>query len=238
MVKAMKKYIEVEKHFFSALKKEFGKYLVLYCVTGSLGRGEITDGWSDIDILLVFDLRFDEEFFCRLRRIIDRKYSIKIGCTFYTVHEFKNGACKDAKTLHSISFINSGIYSPRINKTANKLKDMDMSLMSNYDLADFAGGLHQLKRELLTYPELNEKKIVKIIFKMMKIILRKNDYLVYGYKDTVLNFRRLCPDFKKVVTPVIVMKNIITFKQRYKSYLAFLAYVESKLNIDSNIFLC
>lgn len=226
MAKEIDKYIKIEKDFFSNLKKEFGNNLLLYCVTGGLGRKEIIKNWSDIDTLLVFNLQFNDDFYARFRKIANRKYPIKIGCTFYTLDEFKNTLYKDAKTLHTISLIKAGTYSPRINDPKIQLKNIDTSLISNYDLTNFADGLHEFKRELMSYPDLNEKKIVKAQYKMMKIILRRIGCMVYGYKDTSTNFANIFSDFKKIVTPEMVISNAITLKQRYYFYLAFLNYIK------------
>jgi hypothetical protein len=226
MAKEIDKYIEIEKDFFFNLKNEFGGNLLLYCVTGGLGRKEIINGWSDIDILLVFNLQFNSDFYIRFKKITDKKYPIKIGCTFYTVDEFRNTLYKDAKTLHAISLIKKGIYSPRINDSKIQLKNIDTSLIPNYNLTNFADSLHEFKRELMYYPDLNEKKIVKIQFRMMKIILRRIGFMAYGYKDTSTNFASAFPEFKKVVTPEMVIGNAITLKQRYNFYLAFLNHIK------------
>ncbi len=227
MAKEIDKYLKIEERFFSAVKKEFGKDLLLYCVTGGLGRKEIIEGWSDIDVLLVFDLKFDEGFYKRFKKIFGRKYPIKVGCTFYTKDEFINTPYKDAKTLHSICLIKAGVYVPRINKLREKFKTVRVSLTPCFDLGNFAGGLHELKRELLVYPALNEKKIVKIIFRMMKIILRDAGFKVYGYEDTAKHFAKIFPDFNHIITPRMVIRDTIAPKQRYLSYLFFLDYIKS-----------
>lgn len=226
MVREIDKYIKIEKDFFFNLKNEFGDDILLYCVIGGLGRKEIISDWSDIDILLVFNLQFNGDFYTRFKKIADKKYPIKIGCTFYTLDEFKNTLYKDAKTLHAISLIKEGIYSPRINNFKIQLKNIDLSLIPNYDLTNFANSLHEFKRALMYYPDLNEKKIVKAQYRMMKIILRRIGSKAYGYKDTATNFANVFPDFKKTVTPEMVVNNAIALKQRYNHYLAFLGYIK------------
>ncbi|PIR66339.1 MAG: hypothetical protein COU51_04465 [Parcubacteria group bacterium CG10_big_fil_rev_8_21_14_0_10_36_14] len=226
MAKEIDKYIKIEKDFFSSLKNEFGANLLLYCVIGGLGRKEIISGWSDIDILLVFNCQFNDDFYVRFKKIAHKKYSIKIGCTFYTLDEFKNTSYKDAKTLHAISLIRDGVYSPREIDSKIQLTNIDISLIPNYDLTNFADSLHEFKRELIYYPDLNEKKIVKIQYRMMKIILRRTGFMAYGYEDTSTNFAYAFPKFKKIVTPEMVIGNAITLKQRYNFYLAFLNYIK------------
>lgn len=226
MAKEIDKYIEIEKDFFFNLKNEFSGNLFLYCVIGGLGRKEIISGWSDIDILLVFNLQFNGDFYTRFKKIADKKYPIKIGCTFYTFDEFKNTLYKDTKTLHAISLIKEGMYSPRINDSKIQLKNISTSLVFDFDLTNFADSLHEFKRELMCYPDLNERKIVKLQYRMMKIILRRIGFMSYGYKDTLTNFAYAFPEFKKVVTPEMVIGNTITLKQRYNSYLAFLSYIK------------
>jgi hypothetical protein len=226
MVKEIDKYLNIERDLFSNLKNEFGNSLLLYCVTGGLGRKEIIKNWSDIDIVLVFNLRFNSAFYTRFKKIIDKKYPIKIGCTFYSLNEFKNTPYKDAKTLHAISLIKAGVYSPRINNAKIQLKNIDTSLISNYDLTDFANSLHEFKRILISYPNFDEKKLVKTQYRMMKIMLRRLGFKVYGYKDTNTTFTKTFPNFKKIVTPEIVINNTLTLRQRYVYYLAFLNYIE------------
>lgn len=226
MAKEIDGYIKIEKDFFSNLKNEFGDDLLLYCVTGGLGRKEIISGWSDIDILLVFNLQFNGDFYNRFKKIADKKYPIKIGCTFYTLDEFKNTPYKDAKTLHAILLIKKGIYSPRIKNSKIQLKNISTSLVSDFDLTNFADSLHEFKRELMCYPDLNERKIVKAQYRMMKIIIKRIGFVVYGYKDTLTNFTSVFPEFKKIVTPEMVIDNAMTLKQRYNFYLAFLNYIK------------
>lgn len=226
MEKEITKYNKIEKEFFLSAKKAFGKSLVLYCVTGGLGRKEIIKDWSDIDILLVFKTEFDHKFWKVLQKITSKKYPIKIGCTFYTLDEFKNTPYKDTKTLLSIILMKAGVYSPRIISKQLNLNKLDISLRPSFDLADFADGLHELKRELLLYPELNEKKIVKVIYKMMKIILRRAGFESYGYKDTANNFARAFPDFKAIISPETVVNDLMPFKERYESYIKFLQYIK------------
>ena len=60
----------------------------------------------------------------------------------------------------------------------------------------------------------------------MKIILYRNGLITYGYKDTLVNFNYVFPKFKNVVTPEMVINNIINLKQRYGFYLDFLNYIK------------
>jgi hypothetical protein len=78
-------------------------------------------------------LPIDDDFYVRFKKIANKEYSIKIGCTFYTLDEFKNTSYKDAKTRHAISLIRKVCIPPREIDSKNPINKYRYFSNPNYD---------------------------------------------------------------------------------------------------------
>lgn len=225
MNKNFKIYEETEEKFFISCKKIFGTSIMLYCVTGSLARKEIILNWSDIDILLVFNTDYTENFWDKFKTLMKNKYEIKVGCTFYSLQEFKSDLYKDPKTLLSLNSIKAKKYIPRILSPKINLEEIDLSKVKYFDVADFTKFNHDIKREILKHPNYDEKKIIKVMYAMLKIMIRHIEPLALGYDDTKRIFKEKYSYDGLIIHPEDILDNKIPFAERYVSYCNFINWL-------------
>jgi predicted nucleotidyltransferase len=225
----IEKYKETEDAFFGCLKKNLKENLLFYVVTGSVSRGDIIPGWSDIDVLVVI-----KEYNRKNSSIINKALSknssgIKIGLTLFSFNDFKNTKLfKDPKTLYSIDLIDQEICKPKIidkkiKSSINRVKKTSLW----YSGDSLAGIIHGYKRALFPINHYDEKIVYKKLNTILKIILKQKGITVHGYSD-VLNMAKsklkgLNIKFK---TPIYIMKNPDTSLKRYNEYIEFLAWLE------------
>lgn len=228
MGKKIKRYFAVEKKFFTRIKKAFGSEIVLYCVTGSLGRNDIIPGWSDIDILLVVENYSAALFKSTLNALDTNTSGIKIGLTFYSVAEFNNELFKDPKTYHSLKLINDGIFSPRIfRKDKIKLAVPKKSTIKIFDDIDFTKVLQELKKELIKGQRFNEIKVYKNITLLLKILMRRNGVYCLGYKNVFSEAPHVLKGFLlRFSSPEEILQSPHLKQQRFQIYIDFLNWLK------------
>jgi len=225
------KYYTLEKIFFNDLSSSLKGDLIFYCVTGSLARGDIIPGWSDIDLLLVLKKYNKKTFIAISNALSQNKTNIKIGLTFYVYEEFVSSFFKDPKTLHTIELIKRDIYKPKIfdrhiEKIINKNNYHDLSLW--YDVVSFSRILHRYKRSLLPANNYDEKKTFKLLGTLLKIILRQLDIPAFGYKEIFKLSRKNLKDFNiNFKQPEYIIRHPDTSLSRYANYIKFLDWLKN-----------
>lgn len=226
--KELKRYLAVEEAFFARITQDFSDEIVLYCITGSLGRKDIIAGWSDIDILLVVR-NYSAGLFASVLKAIEANDSgIKIGLTLYSVSEFNSGLFKDPKTYHSLKLIHDGIFTPRIFKREKiQLTTPEKSMIETFDSIDFTKVLHELKRELLKGEWFDETKTYKYITLLLKILLRRRGIYCLGYRHTFNEALRSLKGFSfKFSSPEEILTSPNLKERRYQTYIAFLNWLK------------
>ncbi len=216
-----KTYIKEENNFYKGMRKYFGRRIALYCVTGSLSYDQIILGWSDIDVLIVIKGKYNKTMFSYIEDL-RRKSKIKIGITMYTQEEFLSETYKDPKTHRSVFMLHKGIYVPRIISTLLKVELVDIFDMETVEMAEASMIVHDIKRELLNLPDYNEKKILKGIYTIMKIICQRKGHFPIGYEETARCYKRLFPNYSFIITPQTIMQNKLAPGLRTAKYFEFL----------------
>lgn len=224
----IKQYQNIEDKFFQKLLKLEGKNLLFYCITGSLAYNNLIQGWSDIDILMVFG-KYSTSLFRHINEALeDSKKIIKIGTTFYSLNEFNHLMYfKDPKTCHAIELIKKGVYIPKIKAKTVILPSIDKETLKIYDMVDMAKYLHNIRRQLLYRFEFDEYLVYKQIFAILKILLYRQDILVFGYQDTILKSKKYLFDFKfNLPLPKELIKFPNKKNDRYGIYLGLLNWLK------------
>ena len=230
--KHLKQYQKIEENFFEFLNSKLSNELLFYCVTGSLARESIIAEWSDIDILIVF-IEYNEKVFETLSAALkNNKSNIKIGTTFYSIDEFiAKNIFKDPKTICSLELINSGIYNPRKCKKHifnNIKKIVDLNFSSWSSVISFAMILHEYKRALLSYENIDEKKVYKLLNTLLKILLMQKGLKVLSYEDVLNEAKGSLEGFDfKIELPQKILKNKEDVNMRKKEYIKILNWLKN-----------
>lgn len=229
---SIKNYVEKEEEFFNNLALDAEHDIYLYCNTGSLGRGEIIPGWSDIDILLVIK-EYSQVIFKSIANALQKAGNdIKIGITIFSLEEFNHAYFKDSKTYISIKLISDGYYRSRIMKSEIQLLLQDKTLKKYMDITDFSRFSHDIKRELLKKEGYDEKKVYKLITNLLKICLYQRGIVTLGYKDTIASATDSLPGFKiRIPEPETVLADLKGKKGRYQIYLQILEWLRKNTNV-------
>lgn len=227
-----KNYLEKEGVFFKHLNSLMGQYIYLYCNTGSLSRGEVIPGWSDIDVLLVVN-EYNKMIFESISNALEKAGNdIKIGVTILSLEEFNHTYFKDSKTYISIRLMGEGYYHPRIIKPEIKFKTQDKTLKKYMDIADFSRFSHDIKREFLKKESYDEKKVYKLIIILLKICLSQRGFVTLGYKETITSAIKDLPNFSvKIPEPEIIIANPESKNERYIIYLQILEWLRKNTNV-------
>lgn len=231
-----KQYHIIEKNFFETIKKQEKKNLLLYCVTGGLGRNNLVEGWSDIDVLMVFNEYSTSLFFHLNESLKINRSKIKIGTTFYSLNEFNSTLYfKDPKTYHAIELIKKGIFVPKIQANNVILPDIDRETLKIYDMVDMAKYLHNIRRQLIHRLEFDEHSVYKQLFSIIKILLYRQGILAFGYQEVLSKAKKYLHDFRFNLP---LPKELINFpnqkKDRYNVYVDLLKWFKDhKLNSGS-----
>lgn len=88
MIIKNKKYNKVLEYILDNAKSIFGKNLVNITLGGSGSKNNIVDGWSDLDIYIIFN-EFDIESIRKFNKIIE-DIDIHVGTTYYTIDDIKS----------------------------------------------------------------------------------------------------------------------------------------------------
>ncbi len=218
-------YQKIEERFYKILTSGLKKRLALYCLTGSLARKDIILGWSDIDILLVFDTLNEEVVKGVKFALEETKSPVKIGLTFYSTEEFNSVLYKDPKTYQAINLICQNAYKPRI--LSDKIKLTPNYNTEAFDNVDICKALHTIKRELiLGNKHYNEDKVSKLAFMILKIYLRNKKIYVLGYKNILEEAKKSLGDSVFLPLPAQIINNPGDKAKRYLIYIKFLNWVD------------
>lgn len=176
-------YKKILNEVFVNIKNEFKKNLKLFLVHGSAGRECMHDGWSDLDIILVFEkYNFDE--IIKLSKIV-ANFDIKIGTTVYSKYEIES-LLVDAKTLYSLYLMQKYEIMPSIFEDLKipEIRYEDLVLKNMQVLPE---AIHKLKR-LLYVEKTDIKSIIKTLNLIMKVILINDGIFPKSYEEVFKTF--------------------------------------------------
>lgn len=224
-------YARVESDFFREATRLMGDNLLLYCVTGSLGRNHIVPNWSDIDILLVVE-RYDSATLAAIQQAIYRtKSPIKVGTTSYSRPEFGNLELLDTKTLLAIRGMRRGVYTPRVRATSLRMPHPTERLIRAREEARFPELLHMYKRCIQEYSPQGERKLYKQMTDLLKIAIRRQAANVdpLSYEEVLVGARTYlegCSDI--LFLPRAIMEDEPPAARRLQLYYKILALFTEK----------
>ncbi len=163
-------YEQVAKSYFEDIKEIYGEDLLLFMITSSCSIGECIEGWSDIDVLIVTKTLN----FVKLKMAHDRAvtYPIKIALAALSEHEARNGIV-DSKTRVVLYQISTGIANTNFVNGASFPETSldDVRITDNQVLPYY---LHRLRR-LLYAPSDDKRTIIKYLYLVSKILLRRRE---------------------------------------------------------------
>jgi predicted nucleotidyltransferase len=173
---------EVAEQACIRLQELLGDNLALLAVTGSVARGDITPGWSDIDILCVVN-QLDNQTYDAIRTAISST-DIAIGVTMYNCAEFQVGTSLDTKTKLSTYYIQEGFIQPVFARPELRLPEQNPREILAAEVENFGKILHSARRQLLLGPHAyNERTLLKLLYVLCKIIvhMRSHSLQPMGY---------------------------------------------------------
>ena len=229
--KYLEKYQKVENNFFNFLDSRLSNELLFYSVTGSLARKNIIANWSDIDILIVFN-EYNEKIFKTLTSALKNNNSnIKIGTTFYSIDEFvSKNIFKDPKTVCALELIKKGVFEPRkcdkiVFNKIEKLINPSFDYWSR--VISFTMILHEYKRALIPYADIDEKKVYKSLNTLLKILLKQKGIEALNYEDVLKGANSYLEGFNfDIVLPEIIIEDKNGISLRKKEYIKILNWLK------------
>ena len=180
---------ELPENYLKVLKKDiesailiFNDNLINITLGGSGGKGNVIEGWSDLDLYIILN-KYNPKQITEYMSIVNNN-SIHTGTTFYTLAEIDNNVI-DLKTKvmlyeRKCFNVNPTLYGIDV------FKEVDYEEIKNNDKANFPSVLHDVRRrfiELCMGKEL-DKVYVKKLLVLVKCLLRSYDIFTYGYAYT------------------------------------------------------
>lgn len=168
-------------------KRIFEDNLVNITLCGSGGKGNIIEGWSDLDFYIILE-NYNKKQVTKFMKSL-KNTKIHIGTTFYTIYEIRKNII-DSKTKIALYErqnydVNPILYGEDI---FNKIS---YETVKNNDLTVLPNILHDFRRrfiELKSTSKEVDKPYIKKMLVLAKCILSHYDIFSYGY---IATFRKL-----------------------------------------------
>ena len=179
------KYRTIAKNYLSEAQAIFGDDLLLFAITSSCALDLCIDGWSDIDVLIVtkgFDVAKN-----KLIHKVGNSYEIRIALMLLTQYEFEHNLLDDKTrvaiwqlrtTITYPNYVHGNMIVPDI-KFKN-IKEDDKTMMPTY--------LLKLRRLFWEDTKNSKRPIIKMLYIVIKMELRKRDVIVYSYTSAIHKF--------------------------------------------------
>ena len=225
----LQRYHEVEEKFYTDLINLVGNKLLFYCVTGSSGRMDVIPGWSDIDVILVFEELSEFIFDSLIKSFRLNKFDIKIGTTFYSLKEWNTYKFQDPKTFNAIRYIHCGVYRPRMLNPKVLLHKLTIEMLEIVNRVNLSNELSILKRAVLE--KQSERVVYKLILNILRISLLNQGIIAGGYHDIWKKAQIHFDNFPlPKITPEEIMVNPERYTERAKHYFSFLNWLGNDLH--------
>ena len=163
----------------------FGDNLINLTLGGSAGKGNVIEGWSDLDVYIVLE-NYNIEEVAKYMNLVS-KLDVHIGTTFYTLDEVRMGAI-DSKTKVMLYekekyHVNPTIYGEKV------YDSISYETIQRNDVETFPNVLHDFRRRFIELCNDNNKNVDKTYIKKMlvliKCLLSHYGIFSYGYAPTV-----------------------------------------------------
>ena len=170
----------------------FKDNLINITLGGSGGKGNVINGWSDLDVYIVLNI-YNTSQVSEFMKTINNS-NIHTGTTFYTLAEVENDVV-DMKTkvmLYERQYfdVNPTLYGIDI------FKEVSYEDIRNNDKANFPNVLHDVRRRYieLCYTRKVDKVFIKKLLVLAKCILNNYNIFTYGYGPTFKKLFQLLYD--------------------------------------------
>ncbi|MBS3156474.1 hypothetical protein J4413_04580 [Candidatus Woesearchaeota archaeon] len=171
-------YKERLARFYEDLISVFGEQLSFLLFSGSCGREEVYDGWSDIDS--VVGLRNnDERDRTKVNRLVCDGH-LKVGTTVYSDWEIESGFL-DAKTTYAFYNMQKGLIVPSVCSSELRLPVVTREDVVRKDYGLLPNKLHEVRR--MIYGDLDQGKAFKKLVQIMRATLFIDGMEPKGYLD-------------------------------------------------------
>lgn len=186
--KMPEKYRKIAEEYLTEAQTIFGDDLLLFSITSSCALDSCIDDWSDIDVLIVtrsFNLEKN-----KLIHEAGATHNIRIALMLLTQYEFEHDLLDD-KTRVVIwqlreeqiypNFVRDSLSIPYI--TLENVKEDDRTMMPAY--------LHKLRRLFWEDTKNNKRPIIKMLYIVIKMELRRHNRVTYTYVGAFRQFAML-----------------------------------------------
>lgn len=233
--KLPEKYKQVLKNDLDSAILSFNDNLINITLGGSGGKGNVIDGWSDLDLYVILN-KYNPAQIASFMKLVNND-SIHTGTTFYTLAEVENDVI-DLKTKVMLyerqSFgVNPTLYGIDI------FNKVDYEEIRSNDKANFPGILHDIRRRYieLCMGKALDKVYIKKLLVLVKCLLRSYDIFTYGYAYTFNKLFEFLEDQNIDLTSVkdfdilLIIQNIDNAKDEIMQFSSFiLSYISDVYN--------
>lgn len=187
------KYIELINRVVNSMISIFDDNLITIVLGGSGGKGNIIEGWSDIDLYVILKT-YDVYAISDITKYISKE-KIHIGITYYLYGEVVNNII-DGKT--KIMLYEKQVYkvNPTLYGSDTIFNKISYREVKQNDKNSFPAVLHDIRRKYMNLytnkDEKIEKTYIKKLLVLVKCILNYYDIFSYGYDKTFTKFKLLC----------------------------------------------
>lgn len=210
--------------FVKGIEKSIREEVLLLALTGSGGREDIIEGWSDLDILIVLN-KINREKIIIISDFVNAS-PIKIGTTVYSREEFEKGLV-DSKTIINLEFIRENVFCPIILNESLTIPYFSKEQRIKIDKGILPEFIHEFKRALYDVRNMDVHSVGKTVNTIMKIILRLNGEVVCGYEAVHREFYKKFQDCPKVFCVHDLIKGDVS-EVYHKQCCDFIEYITSK----------
>jgi len=199
MSKIEELYNQCLEECLTELQNQLGDNLAAVILTGSLAKGTLVTGWSDIDLLaLSHSLKFkDLKIVGGIKSKLEKRYNIHIGLSLALLEEFKTDkletndlkmrSVKQQLGMGIAKVVHGGIGDLYVPTKEDMAKDARREIAIYHS---------QLRKAVRDYEgAILLERAIKFSFRIVRLALEYCKHTPVAYKDTVTYAKRRFADF-------------------------------------------
>lgn len=163
--------------FCEEIKSIFKNNLVAIILTGSAGKDEFVDDWSDLDFLIISNSAVIEE--CVQIEELASRHPIHIGLTYLTLAELKTFKAP-LRVLVSMYECNNGLNKILYSTIENLIPQVDIKLLTENNRYEMFLTMQKLRRNTQSQ---NLKKLFKNLVLLKKLLVRNKGHVVHRFAE-------------------------------------------------------
>lgn len=163
--------------FTQEIKAIFKDNLVAIILTGSAGKNEFIDDWSDLDFCIITNCSKLHQF--KEIEMQANTYGVHIGLTYLTINELKKLQAP-LRVLVSLYECNQGLNKILYTKTKHLIPTVDKRTLIENNHFEILLTMQKLRRDV---PQQNLKKLFKNLTLLKKLLVRNKGHIVHKLKD-------------------------------------------------------